>query len=42
MKKLVLCAFSLMTLLVLTGCDSKDSCLDQGGSYDEASETCSL
>ncbi len=30
--------FSLSILLV--GCDAKDSCLDQGGSYDEISQQC--
>ncbi|RKR71147.1 hypothetical protein [Otariodibacter oris] len=30
--------FSLSILLV--GCDAKDRCLDQGGSYDEISQQC--
>ncbi|QNT58077.1 hypothetical protein AABM17_1945 [Neisseria musculi] len=37
-KKLLLPIVSFM--LVLTGCDAKDTCLDQGGRYNEATKQC--
>lgn len=30
----------LFTVLALAACDAKDSCLDSGGRYNEASKVC--
>lgn len=36
----VMCVFAVLSAFALVGCDAKDACLDQGGSYNEASKTC--
>lgn len=36
MKYLCTC----LVILLLVGCDAKDTCLDYGGRYDEASKQC--
>lgn len=39
MKKLLLLPL-IVGIIIIAGCDAKDSCLDQGGSYDYASKAC--
>lgn len=39
MKQLLLLSL-IVGIIIIAGCDGKDRCLDQGGSYDHASKTC--
>ncbi|SAY51337.1 hypothetical protein [Neisseria weaveri] len=39
MRKILFLVAVLLSL-ALTGCDAKDACLDQGGSYNETTKQC--
>lgn len=39
-KKFLMFSTLLLALVVFVWCDAKDSCLDQGGTYDETTKTC--
>ncbi|SUA44467.1 Uncharacterised protein [Neisseria zoodegmatis] len=39
MRKILFLA-AVLSSLALAGCDPKDACLDQGGSYNETTKQC--